>query len=171
MRSDYLISFKGLKLGEHQYNYKIDKKFFDSFTYDDYLDTDIYVDLKLVKKTTLMELVFEVKGDVLVNCDISGEEFNQPIKGKLELIVKFGEKFNNDDEVVLILPHESHSLDVSQYIYETIVLSTPVKRIHPGVLDGTLKSETLSKLKEFKQNIKIKNKTIDPRWDKLKGLI
>jgi uncharacterized metal-binding protein YceD (DUF177 family) len=118
-----------------------------------------------------MELVFEVKGDVLVNCDISGEEFNQPIKGKLELIVKFGEKFNNDDEVVLILPHESHSLDVSQYIYETIVLSTPVKRIHPGVLDGTLKSETLSKLKEFKQNIKIKNKTIDPRWDKLKGLI
>ena len=170
MRSDYLISFKGLKQGKHHFNYEIDKKFFDAFTYDDYLDTNILVDLELTKKTTLMELAFKIKGDVLVNCDVSGEEFHQPIDGTLDLIVKFGERFNNDDEVVLILPHESHSIDVAQYIYETIILSTPAKRIHPGVLDGTLQSEALDKLKEFEQTEK-KEEKIDPRWDKLKGLI
>jgi uncharacterized metal-binding protein YceD (DUF177 family) len=170
MRSDYLISFKGLKLGEHHLDYEIDKKFFESFTYDDYLDSNIHVDLKLIKKPTLMELFFSVKGDVLVNCDVSGEEFQQPIKGSLEIIVKFGNKFNNDDDVVLILPHESHSLDVAQYIYETIILSTPIKRVHPGVLDGSLKSEVIDKLKELKEN-KLKENKIDPRWDKLKGLI
>lgn len=170
MHSDYLISFKGLKQGEHYFEYNIDKKFFDSFTYDDYLDTDVQVKLKLIKKPTLMELFFSVDGSVLVNCDVSGEEFNQPINGKLDIIVKFGEKFNNDDEVVLILPHESHSLDVAQYIYETIILSTPTKRVHPGVIDGSLKSEVIEKLKELEKN-KVKKETIDPRWDKLKGLI
>ncbi len=168
MRSDYLISFKGLKQGEHHFDYDIDKKFFDLFTYDDYLDANIQADVTLVKKSTLMELTFHIKGNVLVNCDLSGEEFNQPIEGTLDIIVKFGEKFNNDDEVILILPHESHSLDVAQYIYETTILSTPIKRVHPGVLDGSLKSEALEKLKELENK---KEEKIDPRWDKLKGLI
>jgi len=168
MRSDYLISFKGLKQGKHHFNYKIDKKFFDLFTYDDYLDANIQAEVILVKKSTLMELTFHIKGDVLVNCDLSGEEFHQPIEGILDIIVKFGEKFNNDDEVILILPHESHRLDVAQYIYETTVLSTPIKRVHPGVLDGSLKSEALKKLKELKNK---KEEKTDPRWDKLKGLI
>lgn len=168
MRSDYLISFKGLKQGKHHFDYKIDKKFFDLFTYDDYLDANIQAEVILVKKSTLMELTFYIKGDVLVNCDLSGEEFYQPIEGTLDIIVKFGEKFNNDDEVILILPHESHRLDVAQYIYETTVLSTPIKRVHPGVLDGSLKSEALEKLKELENK---KEKKTDPRWDKLKGLI
>lgn len=168
MRSDYLISFKGLKQGKHHFDYKIDKKFFDLFTYDDYLDANIQAEVILVKKSTLMELTFHIKGDVLVNCDLSGEEFYQPIEGTLDIIVKFGEKFNNDDEVILILPHESHRLDVAQYIYETTVLSTPIKRVHPGVLDGSLKSEALEKLKELENK---KEKKTDPRWDKLKGLI
>lgn len=168
MRSDYLISFKGLKQGKHHFDYKIDKKFFDLFTYDDYLDANIQAEVILVKKSTLMELTFHIKGDVLVNCDLSGEEFYQPIEGALDIIVKFGEKFNNDDEVILILPHESHRLDVAQYIYETTVLSTPIKRVHPGVLDGSLKSEVLEKLKELENK---KEKKTDPRWDKLKGLI
>lgn len=168
MRSDHLISFKGLKQGKHHFDYKIDKKFFDLFTYDDYLDANIQAEVILVKKSTLMELTFHIKGDVLVNCDLSGEEFYQPIEGTLDIIVKFGEKFNNDDEVILILPHESHRLDVAQYIYETTVLSTPIKRVHPGVLDGSLKSEALEKLKELENK---KEKKTDPRWDKLKGLI
>jgi len=168
MRSDYLISFKGLKQGKHHFEYEIDKKFFDLFTYDEYLDANIQADLTLVKKSTLMELTFHIKGNVLLNCDLSGEEFYQPVKGTLDIIVKFGEKFNDDDEVILILPYESHSLDVAQYIYETTILSTPIKRIHPGVLDGSLKSDILDKLKEFENREKEK---IDPRWDKLKGLI
>ena len=172
MRSDYLISFKGLKQGEHHFDYEIDKKFFDSFTYDDYLDSKIHARVKLVKKPTLMELTFKIKGGVLVNCDVSGEEFQQPIEGNLEIIVKFGESYNNDDEVVLVLPHESHSLVVAQYIYETIILSTPKKRIHPGVVDGSLQSDVLNKLKEFqRKNTSTKTDNIDPRWDKLKGLI
>ena len=33
-----------------------------------------------------------------------------------------------------------------------IVLSVPIKLIHPGIEDGTLKSEILNRLKEFDIN-------------------
>jgi uncharacterized metal-binding protein YceD (DUF177 family) len=93
----------------------------------------------------------------------------------MNLIVRFGETFNNDNEELLILPHGEFEIDVAQYIYEMIVLSVPLRRVHPGVKDGSLKTEALTKLneltvKEQKEENK-KEENIDPRWDKLKQLL
>jgi uncharacterized metal-binding protein YceD (DUF177 family) len=55
-----------------------------------------------------------------------------------------------------------------------IVLSVPLKRVHPGIKDGTLNTPALEKLKEhtIKENKKeIKEENTDPRWDKLKNLL
>lgn len=167
---EYTIPFKGLKTGAHQFNYLIKKKFFDAYKYDDFIDTNVFVTLDFIKKNTLFELFFSINGTVLVNCDVSAEEFNQDIKGELKLIVKFGETFNDDNEDILVIPHNEFELDVSQYIYELIVLSVPIKRIHPGVIDGTLKSESLEKLAKLEEE-QTKKSEIDPRWEKLKELI
>lgn len=164
---EYTIPFKGLKIGKHQFEYVIEKKFFEAYPYDDFIDSNAEVSLNFNKNSTLFELFFTVKGSVLINCDVSGEEYEQPITGSLDLIVKFGEHFNNDHEEILIIPQHAYELDVSQYIYELIVLNVPVKRIHPKVLDGTLKSNAIEKLKELQKT----KKETDPRWDKLKKLI
>jgi len=166
---EYTIQFKGLKPGMHQFNYLIDKKFFDTYQYDDFIDSKINLVVDFNKKSTLFELFFSISGTVLINCDVSGEEFNQPVKGSLSLIVKFGDEFNNDNEEILVIPHNEYEIDLSQYIYELIVLSVPIKRIHPGVLDGTLKSKAIDKLEKMQDNAQ--NNKIDPRWDKLKELI
>jgi uncharacterized metal-binding protein YceD (DUF177 family) len=50
------------------------------------------------------------------------------VKGKMKLIVRFGEEFNNDNEELLILPHGEFEIDIAQYIYEMIVLSVPLRR-------------------------------------------
>lgn len=166
---EYIIPFKGLKLGGHQFKYSIEKKFFETYQYDEFIDSNVEVTLRFVKKETLFELFFNMNGTVLVNCDISGEEFNQSVEGSLNLIVTFGETFNNDNEELLIIPHHDYELDISQFIYELIVLNTPIKRIHPGVLDGTLHSKALDKLATLQK--KTQEDKIDPRWDKLKELI
>jgi uncharacterized metal-binding protein YceD (DUF177 family) len=49
-----------------------------------------------------------------------------------------------------------------------IVLSMPIKKVHPGIEDGTLDSGMLKKLKEFTD--KEQKESIDPRWEKLKEL-
>ena len=173
--NEFLIPFVGLKLGKHQFEYQINKSFFDHFEYDEFESADIKVNLVLEKKSLMMELHFKHKGSVQVPCDVTGEMFDLPVKGNLRVVVQFGEEFNNENEELLILPHGEHQVDVSQYIYEMIALSVPLKRVHPGIKDGTLKSKALDKLNELKVT-EVKEeveeeKEIDPRWDKLKQLL
>lgn len=173
--NEFLIPFIGLKLGKHHFEFQINKKFFENFDYHEFEDCDIKIAIVLEKKSTLLELDFKQKGTVHVPCDLTNEMFDLPVKAKLHLVVQFGDDFNNDNEELLILPHGEHQLDVSQYIYEMIVLSVPFKRVHPGIKDGSLNTEALDKLtelsvKEKKQN-NIKQEEIDPRWDKLKQLL
>lgn len=172
---EFLIPFVGLKLGKHHFEYQINNAFFENFEYDEFQNSDIKVSVVLDKKSNMLELSFKHKGTVNVPCDLTGEDFDLPIKGKMKLIVRFGEVFNNDNEELLILPFGEFEIDIIQYIYEMIVLSVPLKRVHPGVKDGSLKTEVLDKLNELqvkevdeKEN---KEENIDPRWDKLKQLL
>lgn len=173
--NEYLIPFLGLKLGKHQFEYQIDNAFFENFDYDEFESSSIKVNVVLEKKSTMLELNFKHKGTVNVSCDLTNEMFDLPIKGKIKLIVNFGEEFNNDNDELLILPHGEHQIDITQCIYEMIVLSVPLKRVHPGIKDGTLKTPALDKLneltgKEPKKEI-IQEENIDPRWDELKKLL
>ena len=171
---EYLIPFVGLKIGKHQFDYQIDNTFFKNFDYDEFNDVSVKVDIVLEKKSTMLELDFKHKGIVNVPCDVSGEEFDLPIKGKLKLLVKFGDTFNDDNEELLVLPHGEYQVNVAQYIYESIVLSVPLRRIHPGVKDGSL-TDVIEKLESLspKENKKEEqqNNDIDPRWENLKKLL
>ena len=164
--SKYKIEFAGLKIGNHQFNFKIDKKFFDSFSFSDFNDVFVNIDIDLTKKSTLLELNFILEGRVNVNCDLTNEPFERLIKHEAALVVKFGHEFNNEDDEILVLPHGEHKLYVNQYIFELIVLSLPPKRIHPGVEDGSLKSEILEILEDLKP--KENSNLADPRWEQLK---
>lgn len=164
----YIISFSGLKEGKHQFDYQIDKTFFEVYQYEDILDADLQVHLDFIKKSTLLELNFSVRGEVKIVCDVSNELYQQPIDGTLDLKVKFGDEYSDENEDYIVLPHDAYKIDISQFIYEIIVLALPSKRIHPGVLDGTLKSEILDKLEKLQYKEK---HDIDPRWEKLKGFL
>jgi DUF177 domain-containing protein len=171
---DYIIPFVGLKVGEHHFDYHIDNTFFNNFDYDEFNSVDIKIDLKFEKKTTLMELYFSANGFVNINCDLTNEPYNQNISDTFKLVVKFGNEYNDDNEDILIIPHGEYELNVAQYIFELIVLAVPIKRVHPGIENGTLQSDILSKLQELSPGEDNKTKTsedIDPRWNNLKKLL
>lgn len=170
----YAIPFVGLKVGQHRFEYNVNNSFFELFDFQEFNDVEVKVELLLTKKANMLELDFELKGQVNVNCDVTLEPFDQPISNTLSLVVKFGEVFNDDNEELLILPHGEHEIQVQQYIYEGIILGLPAKRVHPGVEDGTLDSEILEKLDELKpdkEEENTKDEDTDPRWDKLKELL
>ncbi len=171
---EFTIPFIGLKLGEHRFDFNISKSFFEYFKYEEFNDVNIKLDVLLIKKNTMLEFTLAFKGIVNVNCDITNEPFNQEIKGDHHFVVNFGEVFNDENEDLLIIPHGSYEINIQQHIYESIVLAVPTRKVHPGVEDGTLKSEILTKLEELrpKQNISLdEGETTDPRWDELKKLL
>lgn len=169
---EFRISFSGLKDGRHSFHYFIDQKFFETFQYNEFNGVAIEITVFLQKNATSLSLRFEAEGVVNVYCDISNEPYDQPIKTTLDLLVKFGQTYNDEDDAILIIPHGTHHIDIAQYIYEMIVLAVPAKKIHPGIKDGSLSSDVVKLLKKLHPS---KNKTAlpktDPRWDSLKKLV
>ena len=170
----FTIQFVGLKEGIHTFKYYLDKTFFEYFDFEDFNDLSASIVVSLHKKTTFLELNFQLSGAINVNCDVSSEAYDQDISDQFSLVVKFGQKYNDDHEDILIIPHGTYEINIAQYIYELIVLAIPSKRIHPGIEDGTLKSDIVAKLRQLSpseaENEQNSQET-DPRWDKLKKLL
>ena len=168
--SPYLIKFSGLKEGMHLFNYELGNKFFKNFDYYDFLDAKLFAKLELEKQSTLLNLKFSFNGEIKVQCDVSMESFNLDLETEHAVVVKFKDDIISTDDKVIFMPAGSHSIDVSHLIYESIILAVPQKKVHPGVENGSLKSEIVEKLEALKPKKNFKEKT-DPRWDKLKDLL
>ena len=168
---EYNIPFAGLKLGKHKFEFNIDNTFFEEYDYSEFNDANIQLEVVLERMSNMLELALIADGAVNLECDLTSEPFDQNINAELDLVVKFGEEYNDEDDEILVIPHGEHQVNISQYIYEMLVLAVPPKRIHPGVLDGTLKSDVLKRLEELQPRESNKRtKQTDPRWDALKDL-
>ena len=166
--STHKIEFAGLKVGKHQFNFELNKEFFENFSFFDFNNIDLSVDVDLTKKSTLLELNFHLRGSVNVNCDMTNEPFDMPFNKEDFLVVKFGQEYNDEDNEILVLPYGEHKVILDQYLYELVILSLPRKRVHPGVEDGTLESEIIKILDELKPSgLALES---DPRWEKLKKI-
>ena len=116
-----------------------------------------------------MELNLKAKGSYVLTCDTSNEEFTYQVNSELNFIIKFGENYDDDNDQYIIIPQNSYKFNVAKSIYEMIVLSIPQKKVHPGIIDGSLNSTTIKILNNLSPGAK-KTK-LDPRWDKLKDYL
>jgi len=160
---EYIIPFFGLKIGTHQYEFDIGQSFFEAFESNLIENALFKVQLALEKSTNLLLLDFKAKGTVDEFCDRCGDPIRLDLKAKEHIVVKFGdESFEQTDEII-VLSHDSYELDVSQIIYEMLVLGMPQKKVHQKKKDCN--QEVLNRL----QNSEEEDKT-DPRWDALRKL-
>ena len=167
----FVINFAGLKQGLHNFNFNIDKKFFEGYDYYDFKGVELITKVSFEKQERILNISFNTSGNVTVCCDVSMELFKMPVKSNFNLTIKFAKVFNNENDEILVLPHGSHQINISKYIYEMVILSIPIKKVHPGIKDGSLKSDLLQRLKLLEPKEKNFPSKIDPRWNKLKDLL
>lgn len=171
-RKEYIIQFVGLSVGTHLFEFDINDKFFESLDYSEIKQGNIQVKLSLLKQSNMMVLQFEISGTIKTNCDRCTVQFDLPISGNYKLIVKVGgsDTGNEDDDIITIAANE-HQLDLSQYLYEYITLSLPIKRVHPDNSKGvtTCDKKMLKELKNFLIENEEKSAS-DPRWDELRKI-
>lgn len=170
---NYDISFSGLNLGRHEFDFEIAQPFFDLFEFDqDFSKPELRLSIILDKKSNFLDLFFNLSGNIELICDITNEPYNQEVKAKNEIIVKFGEDFDFSDDDNWIIPFSAHSVNVAQMIYEMSLLAVPVKRIHPDVASGKSQSEMIDLLEKYSpyESDDSNEEEGDPRWEILKKL-
>jgi uncharacterized protein len=168
--SVYTIAFKGLGLGIHEFDYQVDKRFFEYFDGGIADDGNVSVKVTLEKQSSLMVLRFSVNGTVKVQCDRCLELYDQAVKSENEIIVKFGEEsFNEGDDVIWVSPAD-HQINVAKLIYDFIILSIPIRQVHPDDSEGnsTCDPEMLERLRDLSVP---EQPDQSERWNDLKKLL
>ncbi|GAA4308078.1 DUF177 domain-containing protein [Compostibacter hankyongensis] len=170
-RHQYDIAFVGLKQGVHHFGYDIDNRFFEAReTKPDFGVCQLQVNLTLDKQPGFFLLKFEVTGAVEVICDRCGDPFMLDIWDEFPMVVKLVDDpdalpQDEDPDVAYIARTDSH-LHVEDWLYEFILLSVPMQRIHPDGPDGQsgCNPQVLARLDAMRQQ---QEKTGNPIWKDL----
>ncbi len=128
----YNIAFVGLSLGKHCYNYDLDEYFFECFEKTEVEYANVKLELVLEKSNSMLVLDFNIKGKVKLICDRCCDYYWQDIKSSDRLYFKFGDTPYEQSEKIIVIAHNETHINVSQYAYEFVHLSLPVRRLHPG---------------------------------------
>ncbi len=172
LKKEYNIVFSGLKLGEHEFTYELTREFFEEYGFEEFLDSALTVNVNMKKSNTMLEFLFDLKGEINVECDLTLKPFWMTVTNQFELVVKFGEEFNDDDDEILILPHGAYEVNIAQYVFELAALSAPTKRIHPDAIQDDEDDLDEPEDEDFEpSNDEEDDSEIDPRWNKLKDLL
>lgn len=168
----YEINYVGLGLGQHEFEYGINDRFFESLDYSPIKKGELQVKLILDKRENLFTLHFNITGTLMVACDRCTEAFELPVANTADQIVKFGEGHNTDNDEIIILGKNEYKIDLAPLLYEFILLAVPLIHYHPDKADGTpgCDPEVLKDIQRFVNENKEEQDSNDPRWDALKNI-
>ena len=135
---EYIIDYKTLESGTYEFDYHIDKNFFAMFDEPMAQDGDANVHATMRVSSAGLSIRLDISGTLQVECDRCLEPFDMPIDASYDLVVKYGDKTTPLDEAddVITIGEDDDFLDLSQHIYEYVVLSLPARRVHPDLPDG-----------------------------------
>lgn len=185
--SAFKLPLKSLPVGSHDFDYHLDKEFFQNMENSDIRDGNIDVHTTVVNKGHYYDLSFDIKGELTLICDRCLDEMQFPVETQYHIIVKYGPDFNDDSDELLEIPESDNFLNVAYMIYDTIVLEIPIKHVHPlGKCNRAMSSllrkhrapgslDDDSELQDELLDDELLDETdsttsSDPRWDALKNL-
>jgi len=164
--------------GQHEVTFDITDAFFQQVEGNELLDKgNLTTRVKIDKGANVMELIFHTVGSVALTCDRSLELFDYPLDITDKMMYKYGGTVQEIDENVMMITRDTPSINVAQLVYEFILLSLPLKKIHPDhrnaldeendEIDGGYVYIDEEESEEESTNTEEKDTPIDPRWAQL----
>jgi uncharacterized metal-binding protein YceD (DUF177 family) len=166
----YIISIAQLENKAYTFEIEGDAEFFKQMQMEAVETGAFFAKIELNKSETMINLAVEIEGSLQLICDRSLDEFTFPFKTNDKTILKFGDHDEDLADGIRIINRNTQQINIAQDIYELILLSVPMKKLHPRFMDTenteeegfmvytTLKDEPKEEIIE------------DPRWAVLKKL-
>lgn len=175
-KETYVIQLKDLPLGTHEYEFRLEDAFFERIEAPEIQRGDVAVNVSLKKSAHSFEFNFELSGYVYIPCDRCLEDMKQEIEAENQLVVKFGDEFEEVDDTLVVVPEYPGEIDLSWYMYEFIALDIPVQHVHP---EGECSEEMMTQLNSYligerteeEEDANSDSDYVDPRWEGLRGLL
>ncbi|MFI3240591.1 MAG: DUF177 domain-containing protein [Bacteroidales bacterium] len=182
----YDISLKGLIDDTQVIEYAIDGDFFKDIESQDIQGGEVKVHLTVKNSNGIYDFSFKINGVVTISCDRCLGDLEHVVDTEYHLCVKHGEEFSDESDELLIIPDNQMELNVVSLIYDSVVLTIPLKHNHidgecdedmraylsehiAGEIDA-LEDEDGDELDGGELDSEEVSKPIDPRWEALMKL-
>ena len=117
----------------------------------------------------MFELDFHIGGQITIPCDLCLDDMPLDVVSDNRLVAKFGEESAEEDDLVTVSEDEG-ILDVAWFVYESIVLSIPIRHVHaPGKCNPAM-MKVLEGFSATRSGEEDDGHDVDPRWAALAKL-
>ncbi len=164
--------------------YELDDAYFKKIDSPEVQKGNVKAKVSVQRKLSTFELQFLLDGFIIIPCDRCLDDMEQPIHYKEKLQVKFGDKFAEEDDIVIV-PDSEGAINIAWFLYEFIVLNIPMKHVHAaGECNKTMVVKLRKHITRQKDDDDDDNSSLefededftadevqtDPRWDGLQNI-
>jgi len=160
--TQYKIQLASLPEGKYEADFRCDTEFFRSMENADVISADVNVHLDLMRRHDVYDCTFICKGMLQIPCDRCLDPIDHVVDATYHIIVKYGEEYNDESDDILIIPQSDATLNVAYMLYDTIVLTIPLRHVHPT---GKCNRAMAAALQKHKGSAPIDEADIDETFD------
>lgn len=146
----YNILIGGLPAGIHTYPFELGDAFFAGFEGSEVQHGQLHAEVSVEKQRDFLQLGVHIAGSVTTPCDRCLDDLLLPVQFHATPVVKFTEGDavapQPDDDDILWAIAGDNELDVASYLYDSIILSLPLRRVHA---EGQCNKEMTERLKQM----------------------
>lgn len=129
--TQYKVELSQLKNGHHEQDFVCDTEFFRNMENTEVISADVKVHLDIEVKHEAYDCTFTFKGKLEIPCDRCLDPMDHDVDTRYHIVVKYGETYNDDADNVLIIPERDRYLNVAYMLYDSIMLTIPMRHVHP----------------------------------------
>ncbi|MBD5187428.1 MAG: DUF177 domain-containing protein [Muribaculaceae bacterium] len=129
--TQYKVALSSLPDGAHTQDFEINTEFFKNMENPDILSADVKVHLDLVKKHEVYDCLFTLKGLLKIPCDRCLSPMDHEVDTTYHITVKYGDEYNDESDDLLVIPSSNQYLNVAYMLYDTLMLTIPLRHVHP----------------------------------------
>ena len=171
----FKIDLKALTEEVTSLAFQLDDSYFGALSDAEIKGGSLHVSGSIRKAVGFFELLFDISGTVRIPCDRCLDDMDQPVETQLRLVAKLVASElvagSPDEDDIVMVDERDGVLDLSWFIYESIALAVPIQHVHqPGDCNDAMMRVLIEHSAARSSDADAKQE-IDPRWEKLKGLL
>ena len=126
----FIINLPALGEGHHEYEMKVDGSFFAARGNDYVKEADVtaYVDIDV--RHGAYKIGITCQGWIDVPCDRCLDPMRLDVDDDYDVTVRYGEEYEEREDTIII-PEEETDFDLAPLIADTVLLSIPLRHVHP----------------------------------------
>lgn len=144
--ASYKLPLKSLSLGVQEFTYHLGVDFFSDIepleVRGGNVDAVVSVDRK---SDDIYQIEMTLKGEITIPCDRCLDDMTWPVDTSYDLSVKEGDEYDDSRDNVLTIPSHWRELDLEPLLRDTVLLTIPIKHVHP---EGGCNAQMLERLSQ-----------------------